>query len=69
MWERFILCMGRVSVADLKREDGQTTVEYAAILVGIVGLALLIGTALSGSVRTALTNVGNYIISQIPGTS
>lgn len=66
MWERFNLLLGRVSVADLKREDGQTTVEYAAILVGILALALLITSVLVPAVSTALTNVGNSIKNQIP---
>ena len=33
MWERFTLLLRRVSVADLRSEDGQTTVEYTMIVL------------------------------------
>ena len=59
MWERISLFLARVSVAELRREDGQTTVEYTLmVLVAVLmaaGLALWLSPTLLDSVKTAIT--------------
>jgi Flp pilus assembly pilin Flp len=65
MMERFnawaTMLVGRIE--GLKKEDGQTFVEYALILAVVVVALLLVYTqsSLGTSINTALTNVSNAI--------
>ena len=45
------------SVANLKREDGQTMAEYGVVLAVITIGAVAVFTALSGGISGALNNV------------
>lgn len=60
MYERISLMLGRVftlSVADLKREEGQGATEYAIVLAFlIVGLGVTIGV-LGAGITNFLTDV------------
>lgn len=60
MYERISLMLGRVftlSVADLKREEGQGATEYAIVLAFlIVGLGVTIGV-LGAGIQNFLTDV------------
>lgn len=70
MIERLSLLIGRVaalSLDDIKREDGQTTVEYAIVLVLVIVMATAAFAVLGGSVNTAMTAVGNKITALLPG--
>lgn len=69
MLDRLSLLVGRVatlSLEDLKREDGQTTVEYAVVLVLVILLATAVFTALSSSVSGAMSAIGTKITDLIP---
>jgi Flp pilus assembly pilin Flp len=69
MLDRLSVLIGRVStlsLEDLKREDGQTTVEYAVVLVLVILLATAVFTALQGSVSTAMAGIGAKITALIP---
>ena len=71
MMERISLLLGRVarlSLDDLKREDGQTTVEYAVVLVLVILLATAVFTVLEGSVSKAMTAIGSQITALIPSS-
>jgi len=71
MLDRLSVLIGRVStlsLEDLKREDGQTTVEYAVVLVLVILLATAVFTALSGSVSTAMGQIGAKITALIPSS-
>ena len=64
MIERLSLMIGRVaalSLEDLRREDGQTTVEYAIVLVLVIIMATAAFTALGVSVDGAMTAIGTKI--------
>ena len=59
MVERFSLLLSRVytiSLEDLKNDEGQTTVEYAVVLVLVVVMAIAVFAVLSGGRR----GVGTY---------
>jgi Flp pilus assembly pilin Flp len=65
MFDRFNAWVGSLYVRsqDLKKEDGQTFVEYALVLSVIV-VAVLLGTmwlGLGGAIQTALTKIENAI--------
>ena len=69
MLDRLSVLVGRVAtlrLEDLKREDGQTTVEYAVVLVLVILLATAVFTALQGSVSTAMSSIGTKITDLIP---
>jgi Flp pilus assembly pilin Flp len=69
MLDRLSLLIGRVStlsLEDLKREDGQTTVEYAVVLVLVILLATAVFAALKGSVVSAMSTIGNQITDLVP---
>ena len=71
MLDRLSVLIGRVatlSLEDLKRQDGQTTVEYAVVLVLVILLATAVFTALKGSVVTAMGAIGDKITSLIPNS-
>jgi Flp pilus assembly pilin Flp len=54
------------SLDDLRREDGQTTVEYAIVVALVIAMAVTVFAVLSGSVSTFMTKVGTYISNQVP---
>lgn len=71
MIDRLSVLVGRIatlSLEDLKREDGQTTVEYAVVLVLVILLATAVFTVLEGSVSKAMTAIGNQITDLIPNS-
>ena len=71
MLDRLSVLIGRVStlsLEDLKREDGQTTVEYAVVLVLVILLATAVFAALSTSVSGAMSAIGAKITALIPST-
>jgi Flp pilus assembly pilin Flp len=71
MVERFSQLLSRVftvSLDDLKGDEGQTTVEYAVVLVLVVVMAIAVFAVLSGGVTgvmnaitTKLTTLANGI--------
>lgn len=61
MLERFSHLLARVhtlDLADLKGDQGQTTVEYAVVLVLVVVMAIAVFATLSGGVSTVMTAIG-----------
>ena len=71
MLDRLSVLIGRVAtlrLEDLKREDGQTTVEYAVVLVLVILLAVAVFTALQGSVSQAMSQIGAKITALIPSS-
>jgi Flp pilus assembly pilin Flp len=69
MIERFSLLLGHIatlSQADAKAEDGQTTVEYAVVLVLVVIMAIAVFATLQGGVSSVMTSITNQITSLIP---
>jgi Flp pilus assembly pilin Flp len=64
MFERTSLLVGRIAMfrlEDLKREEGQTTVEYSVVLVLVIALAVAAFAALTGSMSTFMSAVGDKI--------
>lgn len=60
MVERIQSLLSRVftlSLDDLKGEDGQTTVEYAVVLVLVVVMAIAVFAVLSGGVTTVMNTI------------
>ncbi len=60
MVERIQNLLSRVftlSLDDLKGEDGQTTVEYAVVLVLVVVMAIAVFAVLSGGVTTVMNTI------------
>jgi Flp pilus assembly pilin Flp len=69
MVERFQHLLSRVytlSLEDLKGEEGQTTVEYAVVLVLVVLMATTVFVVLSGGVSQVMTSITNKLTSLIP---
>jgi Flp pilus assembly pilin Flp len=58
---RFALMLGGLSLPSLKREEGQTLVEYALILVSIAILVLVSLTFLKDRITSVFTQVGNAV--------
>jgi Flp pilus assembly pilin Flp len=54
------------SLEDLRREDGQTTVEYAIVVALVIAMAVTVFAVLSGSISGFMTKVGTYISTQVP---
>jgi Flp pilus assembly pilin Flp len=69
MFERFSLMIGRALTFDLeslRREDGQTVVEYGLVLAFVaIALVTILGV-LSGGINTFITAVNNQI-KTLPG--
>jgi Flp pilus assembly pilin Flp len=68
MFDRFSILIGRiatVSLEDLKREEGQTTVEYAVVLVLVIAMAI----AAFGFLTTAVSDFMKSIGTQISGAA
>jgi Flp pilus assembly pilin Flp len=71
MLDRLSVLIGRVAtlrLEDLKREDGQTTVEYAVVLVLVILLATAVFAALNTSVSGAMANIGSKITDLTPNS-
>ena len=51
---------------DLKREEGQTTVEYAVIVALVIALAVAAFAVLSPVVQSFMVKVGSAITNQLP---
>jgi Flp pilus assembly pilin Flp len=69
MVERFSLLLSRVytiSLADLKNDEGQTTVEYAVVLVLVVVMAIAVFAVLSGGLTTVMNTITSKLTSLIP---
>ena len=69
MNERFAFLLGRAltgSLGDLKRDDAQTTVEYAIVLALVLVMIASAFLILQGSVSTFVSNVGTAIASELP---
>jgi Flp pilus assembly pilin Flp len=69
MVERFQHLLSRVytlSLEDLKGDEGQTTVEYAVVLVLVVLMATTVFVVLSGGVSQVMTSITNKLTSLIP---
>lgn len=69
MHERISLLMGRVAASTLnaiKRDDGQTTVEYAVILALVIALAVGAFAVLDPAVTDFMSKVGTSITNQLP---
>jgi Flp pilus assembly pilin Flp len=64
MLDRFSILIGRIAtfrIEDLKREEGQTTVEYAVVITLVIAMAILAFAALSGAVNTFMTDIGKQL--------
>ena len=69
MLERISLLLTRVAALgpnDLEAEDGQTTVEYAVVLVLVVIMAIAVFATLQTGVSGVMTSITNQITSLIP---
>jgi Flp pilus assembly pilin Flp len=69
MVERFQHLLGRVytlSLDDLKGDEGQTTVEYAVVLVLVVLMAVAVFGVLQTGVQSVMTSIKNQLIDLIP---
>jgi Flp pilus assembly pilin Flp len=66
MFERLSHLLTRVymlSLDELKNDEGQTTVEYAVVLVLVVVMAIAVFATLQGGVSTVMTSIGNKLSS------
>jgi Flp pilus assembly pilin Flp len=69
MVERFSQLLSRVytiRLNDLKNDEGQTTVEYAVVLVLVVVMAFAVFAVLSGGLTTVMTTITSKISGIIP---
>jgi Flp pilus assembly pilin Flp len=70
MLDRFSILIGRVaalSLEDLKREEGQTTVEYAVVITLVVAMAVIAFAALSGAVQAFIARIGAQLSGLVIG--
>jgi Flp pilus assembly pilin Flp len=70
MFQRLSQFMGRVftfSVEDLRREDGQTTLEYTVVAVLVVVMAGAVFIVFKGAVTSAVSQIGTQLTSAING--
>lgn len=58
--------MRMLRLEDLKREEGQTTVEYAIVVALVVAMAVLVFATLSDAVADFMTAVGTSITGALP---
>lgn len=66
MIDRLSILVGRIAtfrLEDLTEDEGQTTVEYAVVLVLVIAMAAIAFGALSGGVQTFMASVGDKISS------
>lgn len=64
MFERLSHLLTRVytlSLDDLKNDEGQTTVEYAVVLVLVVVMAIAVFATLQGGVSSVMTAIGTKL--------
>jgi Flp pilus assembly pilin Flp len=69
MVERFSQLLSRVyaiRLDELKSDEGQTTVEYAVVLVLVVVMAIGVFAVLSGGVTQVMNDITNQIKTLIP---
>jgi len=69
MVEKFSHVLGRVatlSLDDLKSDEGQTTVEYAVVLVLVVLMAIAVFSVLGGGVGSVMTTITKQISDLVP---
>jgi Flp pilus assembly pilin Flp len=69
MVERFQHLLARVytlSLEDLKGDEGQTTVEYAVVLVLVVIMAVAVFGVLQNGVSSVMTSIKNQLTALIP---
>jgi Flp pilus assembly pilin Flp len=69
MLQRFSLLMARAltfSLEDLRREDGQTTLEYTVVVVLVVAMAAAAFVLFGTAVTNAITKLSTYIQNQVP---
>jgi Flp pilus assembly pilin Flp len=67
--ERFQHLLSRVftlSLDDLKNDEGQTTVEYAVVLVLVVVMAITVFGVLSGGVSGVMTSITSKLSALVP---
>jgi Flp pilus assembly pilin Flp len=70
MLERLSHLLTRVYTFDLdglKDDEGQTTVEYAVVLVLVVVMAIAVFATLQGGVSSVMTSIGNKLSSLAGG--
>ena len=70
MLERFSFLIGRIATVgleDLKREEGQTTVEYAVVIVLVIGMAIVAFGFLSASVSDFMKSVSGLLTNAASG--
>jgi len=64
MLDRFSILIGRIaafSLEDLKREEGQTTVEYAVVATLVIAMAIAAFALLNTAVGTFMTSIGTQL--------
>jgi Flp pilus assembly pilin Flp len=64
MLDRFSVLIGRiatVSLEDLRREEGQTTVEYAVVITLVIAMAILAFAALSTAVQNFMAGIATQL--------
>jgi Flp pilus assembly pilin Flp len=64
MLDRFSILIGRIaafSLEDLKREEGQTTVEYAVVATLVIAMAIAAFALLNTAVGTFMTGIGTQL--------
>jgi Flp pilus assembly pilin Flp len=69
MLQRFSLFVGRAftfSLEDLRREDGQTTLEYAVVTAVVVVMAIGAAALFTGAVTTAVGKITSAINTIVP---
>ena len=69
MVDRLRILAGRAlsfRLEDLKRDEGQTTVEYAVIVALVIALAVAAFAVLSPAVQSFMVKVGSAITNQLP---
>ena len=64
MFQRLSLILGRAftfRAEDLRREDGQTTIEYAVVTAVVVAMAIAAGLLFTGAVQAAVKSITDAI--------
>jgi Flp pilus assembly pilin Flp len=68
MFERLNVLFGRAycRLQDIKREEGQTTVEYAIIVALVIVMAIAAFAVLQTQVTSFMSKIGSKISAVIP---
>jgi Flp pilus assembly pilin Flp len=64
MLDRFSILVSRIAtfnLEDLKREEGQTTVEYAVVITLVIAMAILAFAALKTSVVSFMDSIATQL--------